>query len=118
MLHLLAGLMKSLISRLVIVCLPPQVAPSPGGGRYTVLYDDGESCEEDFAKSKWRPAPSKHAMPHSSIAKEYNNGKALHDRRGEIISWVDRASKRAALPDGERDAQDRAERLNSSVDAE
>lgn len=80
-------------------------------GKGKVLYDDGETCEEDFGKSKWRPAPSKHAMPHSSIAKEYNQGKALHDPCGEIISWVGRASKATALPRGERDEKDRAGRL-------
>jgi len=84
-------------------------------GKGIVLYDDGELCEENFLKTKWRPAASKHVMPHSSIAKEYNNGKRVHDRSGEMITWVDRASRASSLPTGERDEKDRAARMSTDA---
>jgi len=81
-------------------------------GKGLVRYDDGETSDEDFNLIKWRLAPSKIHMPHSSIAKEYNNGLCIHDPNGEIITWVDRVYN--SLPRQERDAVDRKARLEAS----
>jgi len=69
------------------------------GSKGTVIYDDDEVCEEDFGAVKWRFAPTKgEAVPHSSISKEFNNGRCIHDRKGGMATWVDRVF--TSLPSG------------------
>jgi len=90
-------------------------------GNGSVNYDDGDTSKENFYKSRWQPVPARSSgveEPHSSISKEYNNSFAIHDRRGAMISWVERASHILPLPSPERDAEDRGKRLEAAREHE